>query len=116
MLIYTPVAFGDIRRENSTHSSSMKWYLSDSATGVISGLEVGTYSVYLSDIERDNTVDLTKVPHVETVNITETTPTTDEPATASTSATASEVITATSTTGISNDKHYTDKSVPNLLN
>ena len=122
VLIYmstTPVAFGDIRRENTTDSSSMKWYLSDSATKVFSGLEVGTYSVYLSDIERDNTVDLTKVLHVETVNITETAPTsatTDEPTDASTSATASEVTTATSTTGISNDKHYTDASVPNLLN
>ena len=119
VLIYmstTPVAFGDIRRENTTDSSSMKWYLSDSATKVFSGLEVGTYSVYLSDIERDNTVDLTKVPRVETVNITKKAPTTDEPTDASTSATASEVITATSTTGISNDKHYTDTSVPNLLN
>ena len=122
VLIYmstTPVAFGDIRRENTTDSSSMKWYLSDCATKVFSGLEVGTYSVYLSDIERDNTVDLTKVLHVETVNITETAPTsanTDEPTDASTSATASEVITATSTTGVSNDKYYTDKGVPNLLN
>ena len=64
VLIYmstTPVAFGDIRRENTTDSSSMEWYLSDSATGVISGLEEGTYSVFLFDIERDNKLRASKL-------------------------------------------------------
>ena len=67
----TYVTSGDIRRENTTDSSSMKWYLSDSATKVFSGLEVGTYSVYLSDIERDSTTDPENRLHIETVEITE---------------------------------------------
>ena len=73
VLIYmstTPVAFGDIRRENTTDSSSMKWYLSDSATGVFSGLEVGMYDVVLYEIERDNTIDIDNRVHAETVQIT----------------------------------------------
>ena len=119
VLIYmstTPVAFGDIRRENTTDSSSMEWYLSDSATGVFSGLEVGIYDVFLFDIERDNKLSANELD-IKTVEITKppTSTITDEPTDASTSATASEVTTATSTTGISNDKHYTDTSVPNLL-
>ena len=66
---------GDIRRENITDSSSMMWHLSDSATRVFSGLEVGTYSVVLYDIEYDDKFDLTKGIHLETVNVTETAPT-----------------------------------------
>ena len=73
VLIYmstTPVAFGDIRRENTTDSSSMKWYLSDSATKVFSALEVGIYDVVLYEIEKDNTIDFDNRVHAETVQIT----------------------------------------------
>ena len=73
VLIYmstTPVAFGDIRRENTTYSSSMKWHLSDSATGVFSALEVGMYDVVLYEIDKDNTIDFDNRVHAETVQIT----------------------------------------------
>ena len=73
VLIYmstTPVAFGDIRRENTTDSSSLKWYLSDSAIGVFSGLEVGMYDVVLYEIEKDSTIDFDNRVHAETIQIT----------------------------------------------
>ena len=48
----------------------MKWHLSDSATGMFSGLEVGIYDVVPYEIEKDNTIDIDNRVHAETVQIT----------------------------------------------